>query len=146
MHFCQAFVYPCNFCGSSPTIVNRSNVHRVYVNHHGRISLHILPPSSYPPGATELLFPTQFLLEWDARCGGVLMVGCLPCSSTISPYHDWVIIEIHSEAVIKRVWRQVIMRAWTYTWRLWSSEFDNPLWGHRGANLEEVIVRVQRYT
>jgi len=40
-----------------------------------------------------------------ARCGGMLMMGCLPSSSTVSPHCDRVNSEMHSEAVIERVWR-----------------------------------------
>jgi hypothetical protein len=35
----------------------------------------------------------------------VLMMGCLPSSSTVSPDGDQVNSEIHSEAVMERVWR-----------------------------------------
>ena len=58
--------------------------------------------------------------------------------SIISPHHDRVNWEMHSEAVIERVW--------TYTWRLWSSKFDDALGGRDRATLDAVIVQVQRYT
>jgi len=94
--------------------------------------------SSHPlPTLLELepLFPTNSPFGYHARCGGVLMMGCLPSSSTVSPHHDRVNLEMHSEAVIELVW--------TYTWRLRSSEFgDAPGGRDREIHLEDVIERV----
>jgi len=56
------------------------------------------------------------------------MMGGLPSSSTISPHRDRVNLEMHSEAVIERVWRPR----------------SGELGGHDLVNLEAVIVRTWR--
>ena len=59
---------------------------------------------------------------YHARCCGVLMMGCLTSSSSVSPHRDQLNLEMLSNAGINRVWRctwkAVIMR----TWRPYSSE------------------------
>jgi hypothetical protein len=52
------------------------------------------------------------------------MMGCLPSSLTVSPTRDQVNLEMHSEAVIERVWRPE------------SSEFGDTLGGCDRASLE----------
>jgi len=64
--------------------------------------------SSHPlPTLLELepLVPTNSPFGYHATYGGVLMMGCMPSSSTVSPHRDRVNLEVHSEAVIERVWR-----------------------------------------
>ena len=65
--------------------------------------------AKYPIISSHSL-PTLLEPEWlflrHARCGGVVMMGCLPSSSTFSPHHDRVNIGMHSEAVIVQTWRQ----------------------------------------
>jgi len=52
---------------------------------------------------------SQIPFGYHARCARVLMTECLRSSSSILQHHE-VSLEMHSEAVIERVWR--------YTWRL----------------------------
>jgi hypothetical protein len=40
------------------------------------------------------------------RCGGLLMMGCLPSSSTMLLHHDRVNVEMHSKAMIVQTWRR----------------------------------------
>ena len=47
-------------------------------------SYHIFSPSSYALRARTAL-SHKFLLEWRKRCSGVLMMGSLPSSASISP-------------------------------------------------------------
>jgi len=70
------------------------------------------PFVSSHPLSTLLLEPLFLTNSLRIPCdiGGVLMMGCLPSSSTVSPHRDRVNLEMHSEAVIERIWR--------YTWRL----------------------------
>ena len=64
------------------------------------------------------------------------MMGCLPSSSTVSPHHDGVKLEMHSEAMIMQ------------TWRSESSESGDAPGGSDRAHLEmhweAVIVRTWR--
>ena len=64
--------------------------------------------SSHPlPTLLELepLCPTNSPFRYHAKCRRVLMMGCLPSRSTDSPHHDRVNLEMHSEAVVDRLWR-----------------------------------------
>ena len=58
--------------------------------------------SSHP--LPTLLKPERLFLR-NARCRGVLIMGCLPSSSTVSPHHDGVKLEMHSKAMIMEIWR-----------------------------------------
>jgi len=98
-HSSQAFIDPCNLCGSSwPGIPS--------------YPLTLFLRSSSQNGSFS-----GILFGYYARCGGVLMMGCLPSSSTVSPHRDRVNLEMDSEAVIVRTWR-LIVRVWRYAlWR-----------------------------
>ena len=123
-----SFVDPRNLCGSSwPRIPSYSF-------------------TSFLPSPSQNRSFSWIPCGYHARCGGVLLMGCLPSSSTVAPHHDRVNLEMHSEAVIERVWR--------YTWRPSSSEFGDSFWwpwwcelGSRNRasleiHLEAVIQRV----
>jgi hypothetical protein len=85
-HSCEAFIDPCNLCGSSwPGILSYLTL--------------FLRSSSQNRSFSRIPF------GYHARCGGVFMMGCLPSSSTVSPHRDRVNLEMHSEAVTERVWR-----------------------------------------
>ena len=82
-HFCQAFIDPRNMCGSSWPGV-----------------------SSYPftfflRCSRQNRSVSQIPFGCHVRCGRVLMIGCLSSSSSISPHHDQVNLETHSEAMIE---------------------------------------------
>jgi len=82
----QAFLDPCNLCGSSwPGI-------RAYP-----LTLFLHSPS-------KNRYFSRVPFRCHVRSGGVLRMGCLPSSSTISPHHDRVNSEILSEAMIEQVW------------------------------------------
>jgi len=49
----------------------------------------------------------------------VLMIGCLPSNSTVSPHRDRVNLEMHTEAGIERVGR--------CNWRLRLREFPDAI-------------------
>jgi hypothetical protein len=110
----------------------RTSTHFVWFIHHGRVSLWMHSPSSNAPRARTALSRVPF--RYYARCGGVLMMGCQPDSSTVSPHRDRENIEIPSEVVIYRVWR--------CTWRPRSSKFGDALECCKGANLEALFMRV----
>jgi len=97
---------------------------------------HILRSSSQNQSIWSIPF------RCHVRCGGMLMIGCLPSGSTDSPHRDQVNLEMHSEGVIKQVWR--------CTWRSWSSGFGDTLVGCDRVSvemhLEVVIKRVWRCT
>jgi len=109
-HSCQASIDPCNLCGSTrlgiPSYCLTLFLHSSSQNH----SFSRIP------------------LGWHVRCSGVLMMGCLPSSSTITPHCDRVNSEIHSEAMINHVWR--------YRWRPAPSEIGDELGGCDRASLE----------
>jgi len=87
VHSCQAFTDPHIVCCSSwPGIPSNTLT----------LFLHSL-------SQTRSLSRIPF--GCHARCGGVLMISCLPSSSTISPHHDRVNSEIHSKAMIEQIWR-----------------------------------------
>jgi len=123
MHSCRAFIDPRNLCGFSRTIC------QAFIDPHN------LCGSSWPgiPSYPVTLFLRSLsqnhsfsLIPFGcpARCSGVLMMGCLPSSSTVSPHRDWVNLEMHSEAVIMPVWRCLGSPRWC------------ELGGHNRASLE----------
>jgi len=84
---CQALIDPCNFCESSwPGIP-------------------VYPNTLFQRSSSQKSSFSRIPFGCHARCGGVLMMGSLPSSSTDSPHRDRVNSEIRSEAVIERVWR-----------------------------------------
>jgi len=62
------------------------------------------------------------------RCGRLLMMGCLPSSSTVSPHPYRVNLEMHSEAANEGVWR--------FTWRPESRELGDTRGGRNRVRLE----------
>jgi len=113
---CRAVIDQSNFCHSS-----------------WRVSLHISWNSlSRNHAFSPIPFRSHVRIHW------VLMMGCVPFSSSVSPHRDRVNFEMHSEAVIVWVWR--------YTWRLWYSKFGDEIGGRNGAKLQNVIEPVWRYT
>jgi len=92
---CQAFIDPRNLCGSSWP------------------GTHSYPLTLFLCSSSQNRSFSRIPSGCHGRCGGVLMMGFLPFSSTDSPHPDRMNSEIHSEAVIERVWR--------CTWRPQSS-------------------------
>jgi len=99
--------------------------------------------------------------------GGVLMLGLIHCTWTVTALCDWVNLEIHSTANIEWAWRPWLNQCWVAlgrcnrvsweihfmpvmkravgcNWRLWSCEHGS----HNGADLdiylEAVIKQVSR--
>ena len=87
MHSFQAFIDPRNLCGSSwPGIP-------------------AYPLTLFLRSSSKNRSFSRIPFGCHVRCGGVLMMGCLPSSATISPHRDRVNSEIHSEAMIEQVCR-----------------------------------------
>jgi len=85
-HPCWAFIDPHNLCGSSwPGIPS-------------------YPLTLFLHSSSQNRSFSWILFGCYARCSGVLMMGCLPSSSTILPQRDWVNLEMHSEAIIVQTW------------------------------------------
>jgi len=86
-HCCPVFIDPHNICRSSrPGIPSYPLTHFLHSSNK---------KSSF----------ARIPFRCHAGCGGVLIKGWLPSSSTISPYCDRVNLGIHSQAVIVQVWR-----------------------------------------
>jgi len=85
MHSCQAFIDPRHLCGSSsPGIPS-------------------YPLTLFLQCSSQNCSFSRIRFRCHAGCGTVLMMGCLPSSSTSSPQHDEVNLVVHSEAVIEWV-------------------------------------------
>ena len=84
---CPAFIDPRNLCGSSWP------------------GIHSYPLTLYLHCSSQNCCFSRMPFGCVARCGGMLMIGCLPASSTISPHRDRVNLQMHFEAVIDRVGR-----------------------------------------
>ena len=80
--------------------------------------LHILSDS---PGGCQwlkyilLMSFSRIQIGCHARCGWMLIMGCLPSSFNMSPNHDPASYEILLEAVIGQIWRYTCRQQW---WRL----------------------------
>jgi hypothetical protein len=109
-HSCQAFIVPFNLCGSPwPGIP-------LYP-----LTL-FLVSSSHNHSYSPVPFGCQ------ARCGGVLTMGCLSSGFCISPHRDRVILDIQSGAMFEQDWK--------CTWRLPSGNYGDALRGCDSASLE----------
>jgi len=138
MHSCQPFMDPLNLCGVSwPGIPAYPII----------LILH---------SSSQKCSCSRFPIRCKARCGGVLMLGSLPSSSTALLHHDWVNFEMYSKVVIVWVWRPrsctlrhrnqasweihldtVIKGGLRCTCRPWSSNCGD----HHCGNLDGVFVQ-----
>jgi len=119
-YFYQAFKDPSNLCGSVWLCIP------VYPH------ILVLCSSSRSGSWGSILF------GYYARCGRVLMMGCRPYSSTISPHRDQRNFEMHSKAVFEWLCR--------CTLRTWSTELRGSDHVSLEICLEAVIEWVHRCT
>ena len=109
-HSCEALIDQHNLCGSSWLGIPSY-----------RLTLFLRCSSQ------NCAFP-RIHFRCHARCGAMLMLGCLASGSTGSPHRDRVNWVIHSEAIIKPVWRGI--------WRPQSGKIGDTPGGCNRANLE----------
>jgi hypothetical protein len=118
-----SFIDPNNVCRSSRTITHRLLIHSLWVVHHGRVSLHILSPSSYTPRTALDHELPSYIMQGAANCR--CWVACL----VTSLFHD-----------------TVIKWSWRCTQRRWSSSFGHTLGGCNRVRSEmhlEAVITVR---